>query len=459
TETTVCVVGTELTGHWQRPVPIGRPLAGCRAYVLDDRLDPCPPGVPGELYIGGPQVALGYWRRPALTADRFVPDPYGDTPGARLYRTGDRVAWEPDGRIAYLGRLDRQVKIQGQRVEIGEVEAVVRAHPEVTQAVVDVDPDAAGELVAYLTPADAPDLAGLRAHCAQRLPGYMLPSRVVRLDTLPLTVAGKTDLMALRERHRQGSAVVPAPQPAATLAATVAAAWAEVLGVPDPAPADGFLDAGGHSLRAMRLVSALRDRLGRDVAVADVHDGRTLAGLTRRVAAAPTLAGTAVVPAGNPPALSTAQRRMWFVEQVAPGTPTHTIAFAERLRGPLDLSALRTALTGVAARHEPLRWRVPQRAGAPYVVVDDAGAVPVPVHDLSDRAPDERERALRAALDAAALVPFDLAAGPLWRVTVLRLADDDHVLAGTAHHLVFDGWSQEVFYRDLAHGYAAALDG
>ncbi|WP_334439954.1 amino acid adenylation domain-containing protein [Micromonospora sp. CPCC 206060] len=459
TETTVCVVGGELTGDWQRPVPIGRPLAGCRAYVLDERMDPCPPGVPGELYIGGPQVALGYWRRPALTAERFVPDPYGDEPGARLYRTGDRAAWEPDGRIAYLGRLDRQVKIQGQRVEIGEVESVVRAHSRVSQAVVDVEPGATGELVAFLTPADAPDLAALREHCAQRLPGYMLPTRVVRLATLPLTVAGKTDLAALRELNRQRPSVVPAPQPAASLAAAVATAWAEVLQASGPAPTDGFLDVGGHSLRAMRLVSALRDRIGRDIVVEDVYAGRTLAGLTRRVEAAPVLDGADLVPVGNPPALSTAQRRMWFVEQAAPGTPTHTIAFAERLRGPLDLSALRSALTGVAERHQPLRWRVPQRSGAPYVAVDDAVAVPVPVLDLSDGAPHERERALRAALDAAALTPFDLATGPLWRVMLVRLADDEHVLAVTVHHLVFDGWSQEVFYRDLAHGYAAALDG
>lgn len=469
TETTVCVVGGELTGRWRRPVPIGRPLPGCRAYVLDERMRPCPPGVPGELYIGGVQVAQGYWRQPGLTAERFVPDPYGDEPGARLYRTGDRAAWEADGRIAYLGRLDRQVKIQGQRVEIGEVESVVRGHPRVTQAVVDVAPAGdgpatgpnPGELVAFVTPADGPDLAQLREYCARWLPAYMLPTRVVRLDALPLTAAGKTDLRALRERlSGPADAAAPAPEPAASVAATVAAVWAEVLRVPAPTPQDGFLDSGGHSLAAMRLVAALRDRLGRDVAVADVHAGRTLGGLIRRVEAAPPLDDVDLAVAGAVPTLSPAQRRMWFVEQVAPGTPTHSITFAERLRGPLDLAALRTALATVVRRHAALRWRVPRRDGVPTVAVDDATAeVPLPVRDLTAGTPREREQALRAALDAAALVPFDLATGPLWRATLLRLADDEHVLAFAVHHLVFDGWSQQVFYRDLAAGYAAALDG
>ncbi|GIJ56358.1 non-ribosomal peptide synthetase [Virgisporangium aurantiacum] len=431
TETTVCVVGTELTGTWDRPVPIGRPLPGCTAYILDGDGAPCPPGIAGELHIGGPQVAVGYWRRPDLTAERFVTRPDGE----RLYRTGDRAAWEPDGRIAYLGRLDRQVKIQGQRVEIGEVEAVVRAHPGVLQAVVDAVDDG---LTAYVTPAGAPDLAALREHCARRLPGYMLPTRVVRLAALPLTTAGKTDTTALRTVH--DGRLAP-----------VAAVWAEILDAPDPRPDDTFLDAGGHSLRAMRLVSALRQRLGRDVSVEDVHAGGTLDGLTRRVLAAPALPESHPVRAATP-TLSTAQRRIWFVEQVSPGTSAHVVAFAHRIRGPLDVARLRGALATVVARHEPLRWRVPQRDGVPYVRVEPPGPVPLPVVDAT-------EDGLDRFLDMAATTPFDLADGPLWRAAVARLGSADHVLVTGVHHIVFDGWSQDVFLRDLATAYTGVHSG
>ncbi|MPZ25906.1 MAG: amino acid adenylation domain-containing protein [Micromonosporaceae bacterium] len=468
TEATVCVVGCELTGDWRRPVPIGRPLAGCHAYIVDERMDPCPVGTPGELYLGGPQLARGYWDHPGLTAERFVPDPFGEAPGGRLYRTGDRVAWEPDGRIRFLGRLDRQVKIQGQRVEIGEVESALRGHPRVLQAIADAGgepgPDHFGELVAYLTPADAPDLTELREHCAQRLPGYMVPTRVVRLDTLPLNASGKTDLPALRalaaaadqRRSSRADCVDSGP---ASIDSVVAGAWSEILGTPEPRPEHEFFACGGHSLRAMRLVSALRARLGRDLTVADVYAGHTLSGLAERATAAPPLADAGTARRGNPPALSTAQRRIWFVEQLAPGWPAHNIAMAERLRGPVERAALRTALRAVAARHQPLRWRVPHRAGAPYVVVDEVRDVPLPVVDLSTRPESQRPAALRALLDAEAGTPFDLVAGPLWRATLVRLAADQHVLAITVHHLVFDGWSQDVLYRDLAAGYAAALAG
>ncbi|MFG2089018.1 amino acid adenylation domain-containing protein [Spirillospora sp. NPDC048824] len=438
TETTVCVVGTELTGHWDRPLPIGRALPGCRAHILDERGGPCPPGVPGELWIGGPQVARGYLGRPALTAERFVPDPFGGEPGARLYRTGDRVVLDAEGRIAFLGRLDRQVKIRGQRVETGEVETVLRGHPGVLQAVAGV---AADELVAYVTPRGAPDLDELRAHCAGRLPAYMLPTRLVRLDALPLNTAGKVDLEELRGR------AVPEPAPSASGNGTVAGIWARVLRSPAPGPGDGFLESGGHSLRAMRIVSALRAELGRDVTVEDVFAGRTLAGLQARVAAAPPLLRGPVRAAPDGPVLSAMQRRLWFVEQLAPGTPVHNVAIAERLRGPLSADALRAALTAVVARHDVLRWRVRQRSGVPYVVVDPPGEVPLPVDEVG-------ESRLAGALADEASTPFDLAAGPLLRARLLRLGDDDHVLALTVHHIVFDGWSQGVLAGDLAAAYA-----
>ncbi|MEV0388729.1 amino acid adenylation domain-containing protein [Nonomuraea sp. NPDC050643] len=431
TESTVCVVGGEFDGVWERPLPIGRPLRGCRAHILDEELNECPAGVPGELFIGGPQVSRGYLGRPGLTAERFVPDPFAAEPGARLYRTGDHVAWEEDGQISFMGRLDRQVKVQGQRVEIGEVESALRAHPGVLQAVVDF----AGELVAYVTPKDAPGLAELRADLAVRLPPYMLPSRLERLDILPLNASGKVDLATLRARSR----------PERGGGTGLAGIWARVLEAPAPDDGDDFFQRGGHSLRAMRLVAAVRAELGRAVSAEDVYTARTFGELRALVERAPRET-VAAPPTGSPPALSPAQRRMWFVEQLAPASTAHNIAMAERIRGPLDTTALRRALTAVVTVHEALRWRVGTRDGIPEVTVAPPGEVPLPIDDRS-------AGELAEALQAEARARFDLAAGPLFRARLIRLGPDEHVLCLTAHHLVFDGWSQDVLYRDLAVAY------
>ncbi|MFC4590810.1 non-ribosomal peptide synthetase [Sphaerisporangium corydalis] len=447
TETTVCVAGTELSGEWDRPLPIGGALPGSTAYVLDDRLRPCPPGTPGELCVGGPQLARGYLGRPGLSAERFVPDPFGP-PGSRLYRTGDRVVVEPGGRIGFLGRLDRQVKVQGQRVEVGEVEAVLRAHPKVRQAVVDVGTGASGlrHLVAYLTPQDAADPAAIREHCLARLPAYMVPAHVVGLPALPLTTAGKVDLERLRALEVPDSGA-PRRAPRTATERLVAEVWARTFGGAEPGLDDGFIAAGGHSLLAMRLVSALRAELGREIHVEDVLSGGTVAGIARRLEAAP--------PSGSPPAtapaeLSAIQRRMWFVERLSPGTPAHNIAMAQRLSGPLDTGALRAALSALARRHEVLRWRVPETGGVPTVVVTPPGEVPLPVEDVPGDGGD-----LRGRLEGEARRVFDLAEGPLWRARLFRLAPGEHVLAVTAHHIVFDGLSQGVLWEDLARAYRA----
>ncbi|MBB5081860.1 non-ribosomal peptide synthetase [Nonomuraea endophytica] len=448
TETTVCVVGTELTGAWDRPLPIGYALPGCHAYILDEELRPCPPGTPGELCIGGPQLARGYLDRPGLTADRFVPDPQGG-PGARMYRTGDQVVLEADGRIGFIGRLDRQVKVQGQRVEIGEIEAVLRAHPGVRQAVADVatGPTGLKELTAYLAPEDAPGIEDVRAHCLESMPAYMAPTRVVRLTVLPLTVAGKIDMAALRATAPATGAPRETAQERPAASATergVAAAWAEAFGAGEPGPDDDFIASGGHSLVAMRLTALLRTGLGKEIEVSDVLAGRTVTGIARLVELAPPVRDEPL--AAAPAALSAVQRRMWFVERLAPGTPAHNIAMAQRLSGPLDIDALRAALAVVAERHEVLRWRVPQSDGVPAVAVSPPGPVPLPVEDVT-------EAEVAGRLEAEARLTFDMAAGPLWRARLLRLADEEHVLAVTAHHLVFDGWSQQVLYDDLSRAY------
>jgi len=465
TETTVNVTGAEFEGTWDQKLPIGRPLPGVRAYVLDERLRPCPPGEPGELCIGGPQVTRGYLRMPGRTSEVFVADCVSGEPGARLYRTGDRVAWQPDGMLAYLGRIDRQVKIHGQRMEIGEIETVLVSHPRVRQTVVDVATTATGvkQLVAYLAPADAPGYGEIREYCLQKLPVYMVPARVVRVDALPLNVSGKVDMRKLRELAA-GQRTEPAAAPDSTggpagqepaLLETVSRAWAEVLETPAPRPDDDFFASGGHSILAMRLVATLLDRTGRQVTVEDVFLGQTVAGLAERLAARPA-AGAAVpaVPAASPPELSPAQRRIWFVEQITPGTAAHNIALAERLRGDIDIAALRRALRETAERQEVLRWRIRQRDGIPAVAVDPPGEVALTLDDLTAVPEARREDAARALLDAEARAPFDLAAGSLWRVRLIRLGEADHVLAITVHHVVFDGTSISVLYRDLARSYA-----
>ncbi|WP_228561742.1 non-ribosomal peptide synthetase [Catenulispora rubra] len=473
TETTVQVTAFEGVGDHPGPLPIGRPLSGHRVHVVDEALEPVPPGTPGELLIGGPGLARGYLNAAGVTADRFVPDPFGSRPGARLYRTGDRVVQDPDGMLTHLGRIDRQIKIRGQRVEPGEVETVLRAHPAVVQAAVFAVPAAGGhELLAAVTPADASTDAlsavDVRAWCADRLPTAFVPSRVVLLDRLPATASGKVDAARIAALER---AVTEITTTTVTEIATETATgpdlrepelldivrdlWCRALDVPRAAPDDDFFDAGGHSLTAMRLVAAIRDRLGREVAVEEVFDARTPAGLAIVVAEAP---GTVIeqISTGHPPALSAGQRRVWFIDQFAPDSAAYNITMSERIRGALDVPSLGRALRAVTERHEPLRWHFPMLQGQPSVSVDPPTDVRLLVQDLAGLPEAEQRAQIDSALTGEARTRFDLATGPLWRARLLRVADDDHYLLMTVHHAVFDGWSQDLLYRDLGRIYAGA---
>ncbi|SBT39352.1 non-ribosomal peptide synthetase [Micromonospora auratinigra] len=459
TETTVLAVTGDLTAADTDPVPIGRPLPNHRAYVVDAALRPVPPGETGELLIGGPGLADGYLDRPALTAERFVPDPFGERPGERLYRTGDLVRQDPDGRIVYLGRTDRQVKVRGQRIEPGEVEAVLAGHPDVERVAVEAVPGPAGtELVAFLTPADAPDHDALRAYAGTRLTAAMLPARTVRLAALPVSpTTGKLDRPALRALATTAPEQLPDPEPDGDdpVEATVRRLWTRLLGAA-PRPDSDFLAAGGNSIAAMRLVAALRAELGRHVDTLAVFTGRTFAALLEHVrAAAPADADGLTT--GNPPTLSPPQRRLWFMDQLAPSSAPYNIAVAHRLRGPLDVGALGVALRAVVERHDVLRWRIPQTGGVPYAVREEPSDVAVPVLDLTGAADPDAE--LATMLAAGAGHAFDLATGPPWQATVYRLGPDEHVLAVTVHHAVFDGWSEALLYADLAAAYARAVAG
>ncbi len=462
TETTIYA-----TWHLCRPgaggaPPIGRPEAGTRAYVLDGARQPVPAGMPGELYVGGAMLARGYLGRPELTADRFVPDPFAPVPGARMYRTGDRVRWLPDGELDFLGRVDEQVKVRGFRIEPGEVEGVLRAHPGVRAAAVAVREEAPGRrmLVAYAVADGAVTAAELREAARRRLPEYMVPGAVVLLDALPLTAGGKLDRARLPAPAPEGAREYVAPR---TLSeALLAETWAGVLGVERVGAEDDFFALGGHSLLAMRVVARVREAFGVDLPVHAVFEAPTLAALAERVEALGAGAGAPPIPRApldRPPPLSFAQERLWFLDRLDPGKPTYNLAAALRLRGELDAAVLGAALRELALRHEPLRT-VFAGSGDHAVQVVRSGAAPgLPLEDLGALPEEARERELRRRLRAHAAEPFDLERGPLFRPVLLRLHATEHVLLLRMHHAVVDGWSLDVLHRDLTALYGALARG
>ena len=460
-----------------RVVPIGRPVANTRIHLLDERMEPAPVGVAGELYIGGVQLARGYLNRVGLTAERFVPDPLSREPGARLYRTGDLARHLPDGDIEYVGRIDHQVKLSGVRIELGEIEAAVVEHPSIREAVVLAREDAPGDrrLVAYVTPAGAADAAPtdaeLRAFLLKRLPHYMAPSVYVRLEKWPLTASGKVDRLRLpapAAGDRDGRPFVAPRTPAEEL---IAAHWRELLGRAAVGAEDNFFDLGGHSLLAARLVARLRGGLRADVHFQDVFDAPTVALLAARVETrrqGGLLAADAEplerVARAGPRRLSYAQQRLWFLHQLKPDSASYNLPLAARLRGPLDFAALEQSLGEIARRHEVLRTRFVAVDGEPRQFVDEPAPAPVALVDVSGAVEDvgggvgdsggAREARAQRALREAARAPFDLACGPPWRSVVVRLGAREHLLCVVMHHIVSDGWSLEVFARELSALYA-----
>ena len=459
TETTVGVLALPVEQVPARAtLPLGRPLANVRAYVLDAALRPAPAGVPGELYAGGAQVARGYLRRPALTAERFVPDPFAA--GGRLYRTGDRARWLPDGTVEFLGRADDQVKIRGFRVEPGEVAAALAAHPRVREAAVVVREDAPGEkrLAAYFA-GDA-TAAELRAFLAARLPEAMVPAAFVALDALPLTPNGKLDRRGLPapEAPADGGYVAPRT-PAEEVLAEI---WAELLKADRIGAEDGFFARGGHSLLGIRLVSRVRGAFGVEVPLKALFEAPTLAAFAARVEQARGQPPSAATPArrvdrDGPLPLSFAQQRLWFLQQLDPSSTAYNVPYTLRLRGALHAAALERALGLLVERHEALRTRFELDGDEPVQVIDPAAPFALPVEDLSASADPEAEAAERAREEAR--TPFDLARGPLFRARLLRLAPDDHLLVLGAHHAVCDGWSLDVLFRELAQAVAAYAEG
>jgi amino acid adenylation domain-containing protein/non-ribosomal peptide synthase protein (TIGR01720 family) len=468
TETTTFATSFRMAGTAAvpEPVPIGRPLDGVRASVLDRDLRPLPAGAPGELCLAGPGLARGYLGRPGATADRFVADPFGE-PGARMYRTGDVVRRGPGGELVFLGRSDDQVKIRGFRIEPAEVEAVLAAHPAVGQAIATVHTDTAGtrRLVAHVVaaPGRAADPDELRAHAAETLPEYMVPAVVLVLPELPLSRNGKVDRRALPAPDgalTPRRAFVP---PATATERAVAGIWERLLGADRVGAQDNFFELGGDSILSIRLVSRLLAEFAVSMSPRAVFAHPTVA----RLAAAIHTVGVArtaedpipAVPRDHALPQSFAQQRLWFLDEFEPGGTEYVTSTAVRLHGDLVVDALAEAFTGLVARHEPLRTTFASVDGHGVQVVHPPAPVPVPVTDLTGHPADAREAALAEVLRVDGEQPFDLREGPLLRVKLIRLAPREHVLALTVHHIVTDGWSNGLIAEEIGLRYTAALRG
>ncbi|MET8682675.1 amino acid adenylation domain-containing protein [Streptomyces sp. NPDC004732] len=458
TETTVDSVIAPVT-RGSTPT-IGRAITGMRARVLDARLSPAPPGVTGELYLAGAGVARGYDEATGMTADRFLADPYGPS-GSRMYRTGDLVRRRPDNSLVFMGRTDSQVKVRGFRVETGEVEAALTAHPAVRRAVVTVqEGEDGGRLVAWVVPEAAaaePTVALLRSFVAGRLPAYMTPTRLALVDDIPLTAHGKTDFAALPEPGAEPSE--QGERPRTPQEEILCALFAECLGTSPVGRDADFFALGGHSLLATRIVNRIRHAFGVEIPVRALFEDPTPAGLAPHLDGAargrPSLHAQTGRPADLP--LSYAQHRLWFLNRMRPGDPSYNLPMAVALRGCLDTAALHRALGDVVARHESLRTVFRDavgRSGTPIQRVLPAGASR-PTLTVTSCAADR----IAEALSASAREGFDLTEDLPLRAELLRITAEEHVLLLTLHHIAADAWSMGPLAQDLAAAYAARTTG
>jgi amino acid adenylation domain-containing protein len=485
TETSVCATVTPVHDSERAP-PIGRPILNFRTYVLDPQQELVAAGTPGELVIGGLGLARGYFGQPALTAQRFLPDPFAGRPGARLYRSGDRVRQSSDGQIHFLGRLDRQVKLRGYRIELGDIEAALAAHPAITEAVALVRATSGTEprLLAFVSgkPTAA---AELRAWLASQLPNYMIPAEFISVDAMPRDPNGKLDYANLLSReagHPRLTRDFTAPR--TKLEQTIAVTWAVVLGLEEVSIHENFFDLGGHSLLATRIVAQLTSILDIDLSVRAVFEAPTVAQLAAMIApeveSEPDAArGGArkskpkpdVQPASiqhnlddDRAVVSLAQEWFWFIEQFHPHSPSYNIPAAFQLAGPINVDALRQALNEAALRHETLRTTFVARDGRPHAVIAESLEVPLRMIELPPVPSEQWAPELQAIMSAEAATPFDLTRGPLIRAALVRAENGSSMLLLTLHHIVTDGWSMAILWTELtalynafAHGQRASL--
>ena len=455
---------------WPKLPPIGKAVANAQLYVLNQWMQTAPVGIPGELFISGTQVARGYLNRPDLTAERFLPNPFSHTAGNRLYKTGDIVRWRKDGEMEFLGRADSQVKIRGYRIELGEIETVLREHPAVEQAVVIVREDELKQkrLIAYLVLRQQIATSELREELQGRLPEYMVPSVFMVLEKIPLTPNGKTDRRALpappTDRTASQQTGVAPRTPTEELLAQI---WSAVLGRTQISMEDDFFAIGGHSLLATQVTARIKNIFKAEVPLRRMFEAPTIAKLAKVLdqltASAPEQISQPLrrIPtdeAFSVP-LSYAQQRLWFVDQLTPGNTVYNMPVFVRIAGPLNLQALQLTLQEIVRRHESLRTRFAIVDGEPRQIVYSAADLDLPLLDFSSLPEEQRQAEARKIAVAEAQSPFNLESGPLFRVKLVRLAGDDHVLVTNMHHIISDGWSIGVLMREVSVLYQAFSEG
>jgi len=465
-------------------VPIGKPISNTTVYILDEHRQPVPSGVPGEIYAGGDGVALGYLNQPELTADRFVADPFSSDPTARLYRTGDRGRWLADGSVEILGRLDDQVKIRGFRIELGEIENHIAQLDGVANAFVMVREDNNREdnasdstlpaaqlsiqkyIAAYVVANPNPEsgigesafVHQLKAELRLRLPDYMLPSVFVLMEKLPLTGNGKVDKRALPAPVWQSTTQYVAPRNAQE--SQLANLWADTLKVERVGIYDNFFELGGHSLLATQLAARIQSALQVSVTMRHLFEAPTIAELADRLsqhAAEDSLPPLTRQTRPERLPLSLSQQRLWFVDQLDPGSTAYNMPAAVRIDGNLDVTALKRALHTMVERHEILRSRFPDVHGKPIQVIGEASDWQMEFIDLShEAAADSQAKVLTRNLAQHA---FDLTGGPLFCAQLIRLSPQKHILTLVLHHIIADGWSVEVLMNELGQLWNACRSG
>ena len=438
---------------------IGEPIPDLTLYVLDPAQQLAPIGVAGELYVGGPGLARGYLNRPELTAERFIADPFSDESGARLYRSGDLARRTSDGELEYLGRIDHQVKLRGFRVELGEIESALCQYPGVREATVLVREDTPGDqrLVAYVVSVNGFEPSEARKHLLGRLPEYMAPSAYVRLDALPLTPNGKVDRRALpapaKDRADEESYVAPRTPTEELLAAL----WAGVLDIDRVGTHENFFELGGHSLLATQVMSRIREAFHADLPLRALFEHPTVAGLAADIDHARATDGRvtaepiAAWPCDGDLPVSHTQQRLWFIDQMEPGSSAYAMPAAIRLRGALDVDALEKAFDEILRRHQALRATFHSTDGLPAQRIAAWTPFRLSILYATGRSESDIETLIRHEAGR----PFDLRRGPLFRAALLRTAADEHILLVTMHHIVSDGWSIGILVRELSALYNA----
>ncbi len=466
TEATIDAVSWVCGRDEQGVVPIGTPIANVQAYVLDQELQTVPVGVSGELYLGGVGLARGYLKRPQLTAERFLPNPWNAN-GGRLYRTGDVARWRSDGVLEYVGRSDSQVKLRGYRIELGEIESLLRGHEAVSEAIAVVREENPGNalLLAYVVGKERVvlDKAELLVYLRQQLPDYMVPSILMVLDRLPLTPHGKIDRKALPTPERSGNNTIP-QRPRTPVEDVLVNIWEDVLGLPDLGLQENFFDLGGHSLLATQVISRVREAFHVEVPLATLFEYPTVTALGTQIERSLRAGQLSEVPPlrsaprDHPLPLSFAQQRLWFLDQFTPGSTVYNMPSATRLRGRLDVRSLAASLNTIVQRHEVLRTSFPAGPdGQPFQAIAPSLELPLNLIDLSALPEQKREEECLHLVQTAFRKPFDLSQGPLVQTLLLRIDDEEHVLVFVTHHIVYDRWSVSVLIRELTELYESHL--